>query len=850
MRALERFLLALFPSRFRSRFRSELTHSLREAMADAATHTSPAKRWWRRAGVLADFVRTALAERFSDGAGQGGLLLRGVADCGRDLRFAFRQLRTAPGFAATVVLTMALATGANTAVFTVLHGVLLAPLPFENPDRLIYVWGAGLGPESVDAWRAGPGPLEGATLVEADRVVLSGDGPAERARALYADPDFLEVLGARPLHGRWFRDGDVAGPPAVVLRDDEARRRFGTTEAALGRDLIVNGVGYRIVGILPAEVAASVRPSDASLWLPMEPSPSRYQVIGRLRAGMDLETARRTLAELFPSPAGRSGFGSPLQMESLHEILVSFQRRVLTVLYGGVAIVLLLAFVNVAHLFLVRFDGRLAEMSIRASLGAGRGRLARQLLMEALAVAALGTAGGLLLASPATRILLALAPEHLPRAGQVGPGLAVLGYSAALMAVGTAIFILLPALFLRRADLHPTRAAATVTDRRRARSLLLVTQVTLTVLVLGAAGLVTRTLVRLDPSDPGFDPSSKLVFNVSLPDDRYADPLARTSLFERMRTELTALPGIRAVEATTDLPFAGTTMIFTLEVDGQVYEGRPTVHTRVVSSGYLEMLRVPTVRGESPGGGVADRLWINESAAGVLFPGSNAVGRWLSVELDRVMRPFRVAGVVADTRIRGTHLRSWPEVFVPLEASPSSRLSFVVATEGTPETFAPEVGDTIAAIDPLLPVEALTSFEGLLRESMRLPRFNATLMLTFAAITLLLACVGVFGVVSRGVEARRRELGIRLALGADAGAIARLVYGRTLLLLGVGMAIGIGGVLLGGQWLETLLFGFPSADPFALAIAASFMLVAGTAAASLPVLRATRTDPTLSMRED
>lgn len=852
MRTLERLLMALFPPHFRERFDGDLRAAFESSWQDVSGVHGPLVRWRRRGALIADFVGTALRARLDMmrsidrprvREGAGGLAL--------DLRFAFKQLRRHPTFTAAVVITMGLGIGANTAVFSVLYGVLLKPLPFENPGELVYLWGDAAEAGMEPFWTPPPEPLEAISLLSSARAVLSGDGPARYLPVVRTDARHLEVLGVSMSRGRWFTPVEAADrSPVVVLRAAEAAGMFGEASRALGRELVLDGVAHEVIGVVDDQLAESFRFQRTRAWLPLgRDMPPRFSIIARLRDGVSLEAARRRLNDRFTAdPASPA-----LSVEPLHELVVGWHRPLLRLLYAAVAVVLLLACVNVAHLFLVRGQERRRELAVRAALGAGRGRLVRQLLTEGVLTAMIGGGLGLILAPTLIGALAASFPTEVARLSTVRIDRAVLAYSLGTTVLAGLALGALPALAVGRQesgfDLARARSDAGGASSRRIGAALMITQVALALTVVAAGGLLLRTFWTLMPSAPGFDPRAKLTFQLSLPTDTY-DLADTRSFFSSLLEEVRGLPQVVDAAMVSDLPFTGATIITPIHRDGVVVAGEPglpAVHVRLATPEYVSMLRFDVQSG-SLAGTDPTAAYLNSAAAAALWPEGSPVGGAFEVVFQERSVALRVAAVLADARIRGNDVHPRPEVFVPFDALPYRRMTVVVETLGAPLSLADEVIAAVHRLDPLLPVEEMSSLDQILADSVRTQRFNAFLMVSLGSLTLLLAAVGVFGVMARGVGGRREELGIRMALGATGRRVAGMVLAQAGRNIAAGFALGLAAAAVGASVLESQLYGVTATDPWTLATAGLLLGVTGLVAAALPALRAARIDPVESIR--
>jgi putative ABC transport system permease protein len=816
--------------------------------------------------------------------------MRGIV---QDLRYAVRTLRRTPGFTAAAIAALALGIGAATAVWSVVQAVLLAPLPFPAADRLALVWSRS--DEAPETWLSLPEiedlrrgtAFAGVAALRDWTFNLTGGGEPEEVAAAAVSADLFPLLGVAPALGRAFLpEEDRAGAGRVALLSDELwRRRFAADPAVLGRRLDLDGEGHTVVGVLPAGFRipppSSVFPARVDVWVPLDPvlfdpvlrrrDVHHLHALGRLAAGATVEGARaevaalgRRLAREHPEAYAAPGWG--LAVEPLREQVVRGARPALLLLSGAVALLLLLVCANVAHLILARNATRAREIAVRAALGAGRGRLARQLLTESLALALAGGALGVLLASAAVDLLAAHGPGDLPRLGEAAVDGRVLAFALAASLATAAIFGLGPAL--RGAALSGAGSAGSAGDGlraagrgvsagpriARARDLLAVSQIALALVLLAGSGLLAKSFLALRAAPSGFAPAGVLTLRLSLPATRYPGAGDRPAFFAELERRLAALPGVRAAGAVSHLPLSGTVL-----GSGFVAEGGPAAGTEVAADlrgttpGYFAAMGIPLVRGrgfrDADGPEAPPVAVVDETLAGRLWPGEDPVGkrlRWIRSDV-----PLQVVGVARSVRHVGLGVPPEPTVYRPYAQYARATALFVaVRGNGSAESLAEEVRAAVRALDPGQPVADLRGMESRVEESLGRPRFQALLLGGFAAAALLLAAVGLYGVISYSVAQRTHEIGVRMALGATPGTVRRMVVGRGAAITAAGLAAGLLLALGLARLLAGLLYGVAATDPATYAAVVLLLGAVALLATWLPARRATRVDPLAALNAE
>jgi putative ABC transport system permease protein len=799
----------------------------------------------------------------------------------QDLTYALRRLRKAPGFALVAVATLALGIGANSAIFSVVDAVLLRPLPFPQPDRLVRVAQTWKGrptvysPQNYLDVEAQATGFQGLAAIDTTGITLTGQGAAARLEGAEVSAAFFDVLRVRPLHGRGFLAGEnePGRTRVAVLGHQLWRDRFGADPSVVGRTISLNRQSYSVVGVAPPGFRY---PEETEVWTPMEydqrfRSNSRgawyLSVVGRLRDGATLDGARQEVATIAARlaqayPADNEGVGGTVI--SLHEATVGASRRALLVLLGAVGLVLLVACVNVANLLLARIAARETELAVRTALGAGRGRLVRQLLTESLLLAVLGGIAGLALAALLVDALVALQPQGVPRLAEVSVNRSVIGFAAMLSLVTTVLFGAFPALQTsRRATAQALRQGSRgilTGGRGGLRSGLVIGQIALAMVLLAGSSLLVRSFARLRSVDPGFRTEGALAFRVSLPESAYADDARMLSFHDDLQRRLAALPGVRSVGAVAGLPLSGNHFNISFAVEGRPAlppAQQPSLEVRIATPGYFRTIGIPLRRGrsftDSDGPEAPQVVVLSESAVRRFFPDEEPVGKTIRLGLGRGRgrkAGGEVVGVVGDVKELGLAAESPPEVYLPYAQFPIQSMDVVLRTDVPPRSLAAVAERVVHGLDAELPVARVATLDEVLARSVSEPRFYALLLGSFAATALFLAALGLFGVMSYAVAQRTRELAVRIALGARREEMLLLVL-REALVLGVGgVAAGLFGALALSRVIASMLFELSPTDPATLAGVAGTLVAVALLASYLPARRATRVDPVIALRSE
>ena len=906
-----RLLLRLYHPAFRARHGEEMLRVLAEQDRDA---TRRGRRIRFRVAAAWDALRNGLGTRWEawrDGedwtapGGPGPSLDHGINQGSgggmdgwiKDLRYAARSLLRTPGLTAVAGLTLALGIGANTAIFSVVRAVLLEPLPYEEPQELVLLWGEmtnrgvthfPFAPPDFQDFDEGSERVEEMAGVFSFQQPLTGQGDPVQVDVGAVTWDFFHLLGVDPALGRGFVAEDdlpvpqgtppADQPPATVLLSHALwQQRFGGDPGVVGGALELAGQPGRIIGVMPAGFELLLPPTAQvarapDLWVTARvdfanaPRNNVFlKVVGRLAPDATVEQAQaetsRIADELRTLTEVRQTAGWRVRVEPLQADLTAHVRPVLLSLFGAVFFVLLIACANVANLLLVRATAREQELAVRAALGGSRGRLLRQLLLECGLLVAGGALLGLMVAALGVDLLLALQPADLPRAGSVAMDLPVLGFTLLAAVVVVAVAGLAPALRASRVDLSDAlkdRGRAGIAGRHGGlRNALVVGEVALCLVLLVGAGLMTRSFVELTRVEPGYDPESVLAFQVNLPFGRYPDPRERSAVTDALQERLEAIPGVTSASAAFPLP-----------LDESAFNGRygpaealqdpeafGQAAYRVVLPGYFETMGTRLLSGrtfnDADAQDSAAVVVVDELLAEALWPGGSAVGERFLV---RVITPepewVEVIGVVEHQRAESLAEPGMETVYFTDRYAGSFANSWVVRTQGDPGTAVGEVRAALATVDPSLPMADVRAFERTVRDAMGGTRFALTLIAIFGALALLLAAVGLYGVLSFVVRQRRAEIGVRLAFGAGSGRILGMVVRQGMTLALVGVVVGlIAAVPLSGL-LESLLVGVPPRDPLTFTVIGVLFVAVAALASWLPAWRATRVDPVTALREE
>ncbi len=798
----------------------------------------------------------------------------------QDIRYAARVLKKSPGFSVVVVLMLALGIGANTAIFSVVYAVLLRPLPYAEPDRLMFLAerdreGEMMGiayPNYAD-FRERAQSFAEISAFQSQSFNLTGLEKPVRLQGRRVNWNFLRVLGVSPQLGRDFveQDDRPGAPPTALISDGMWRERFGGDSGVLGGVIRVDGQQYSIIGVLPPGFeffsrSEIVVPLGLSLvegsGLLIRGNHSGLYGLARLKEGVSVEQAHAemgALAAQLEQQYPESNSGNSASAQEVKDVLVEDVRPALIILLGAVGFVLLIACVNVANLMLVRATRRQKEMAIRLALGASRGRIVRQLLSESLLIALLGGAVGLLVGQWVMSGLLALAPPTIPRLNQVGLDTTVLVFTLSVSVLTGLLFGLLPAIQSLRTDLHSTlkeggRSMATAI-RERTRKVLLVAEVALALVLLIGAGLMLRTVFQLTHVDPGFNTENLLSMRLILSGDAYSVE-RRRAFFSESLAQINAIPGVESAALTLSLPIEGSNWGSVFIAGDKPVPARidlPSAAFTPVSSNYFEVMGIRLLAGrafnDADSSDSQHVVIINQTLANRLWPGEDPVGKRLKQGFPEDKTPWReIVGVVGDVKQNGVDRAAPLQVYMPLMQEPTRSTTVVVRASGDPLALAPRVEEKIHSIDKDLPVFNARSMDQLLDNAIAQQQLAMALLAGFAVLALLLAAVGIYGVMSYTVTQRTHEIGVRMAMGARPKDVLKLVVGQGMMLAMVGVGIGLSAALGLTQLMASMLFGVSSTDPITF-IAISLLLIAVAALACyIPARRAAKVDPMVALR--
>jgi len=792
----------------------------------------------------------------------------------QDLRYGLRSLLSKPGFSLIAIVTLALGIGANTAIFSVINTVLLKSLPYKDADRLVAVWGKLLKTDQVEL-----SPREIADFRERSRAFaqfggsertnlnLTGNGEPARLEGQAVTANLFPMLGASPLFGRMFTaEEDRANARVAVLSYGFWQKRLGGKADVIGKTILLDGKNYEVVGVMSRDFQfppPGTNNTQGEIWIPRSlETETRLDAhnlfaIGQLKPGVTFAQARAEMDGIVrqreQEDSRRQGTGFnlvPLQAQAGRQI-----RTALLILAGAVGFVLLIACANVANLLLASASARQKEITIRLALGATRWRIVRQLLTESLLLSVLGGGLGLLLAVWSVEAIRGLGANQIPRLDQVGVDSVTLGFSLLLSILTGTIFGLAPALQASRADLNGTlkeggRSGSTG-GRHRLRSALVVTEVALSLMLLVGAGLLIKNFWQLLNVDPGFNTQNLLSLDISLTNERYADRTQRSAFYQQVLERISALPGVQAAAVINHPPFSGRRGINVVKIEGHPEPkgmgDTPLADMRFISPDYFRMMNIPVLQGraftDSDTKDAPLAAIVNRAFAARFLAGENPLGRRLSGGNELVT----VVGVVGDIRQSGLDEDAAPHVYLPYVQFPSSRSGLLLRTSVDPLSLAAAVQKQVNAVDPDLPIYNVHTMDELIASSMAGRRLNLVLLAVFALTALVLAGVGIYGVISYSVTQRINEIGIRMALGARSVDVLKLIIRQGMTPVVIGMAVGIAGALALTRVMSTLLVGVSANDPLTFAAIVVLLSIVALSACFIPARRATKVDPMVAL---
>jgi len=804
-----------------------------------------------------------------------------------DLRLAIRQLAGAPAFALVAIVTLALGIGANTAIFSVVDAVLLRELPYPGANRLVSI--QERNPENgANISVTVPSYVELEKRVQSFDDVgayvfgtfnVTGSSEPERLSGAVITPSLLTTIGVQPLLGRLFttEEGLPGRDNTVILSYELWRTRFAGDNNVLGKTLTLDGQPLTIVGVMPT--GFSFPAPDMALWgtFPIDlnspgqgPNEHFFRVVARLKPNVQLAAARaesealaRQIAATNPTAMGNRTF----DLTPLRERVVGRARTPLLVVLGAVAFVLLIACANMANLLLVRAAAREREIAVRTALGAGRGRLIRQLLTESVLLAMVGGSVGLFVAQALVKGIVSLAPANIPRLSEVGLNGTILVFAIVVSVATGILFGLTPAMHAAKSDLATAfrgvgAAGGGGRERARVRRALIVAEVALAVILLVGAGLMLRSFSRLTGVDPGFNPDHVLTMRFNLPSTVYPTRPEMDATRVRVREAVATVPGVTAVGGTSHLPLSSGDWTILVTIDGKAASGEPSVaENRLIAPGYFRAMEIPITRGrditDEDRLGAPAVVLINEAMARRYWPGQDAIGqrlKWGPPDSPRAW--LTIVGVAADVRHLGLDAEPVPETYMPYSQLPEEvaagarTMSLTIRTVDDPLSMARAVRSAIRAVAADVPLTGIASMDDLRARSVSPRRFTMLLLGSFAALALILSAVGIYGVVMYGVTQRTRDIGVRVALGAQSGQVLGLILREGMRMAVIGLAIGIAGALALTRVLRTQLFEISPTDPTTFAGIVILLAAVAAIASWLPARRATRVDPMTALRTE
>ena len=859
---LYKLLLYLYPASFRIDYGQEMAQLFAERRRHASGPIAVATLWIE---ALWDALASSLRVH-------GDIL-------GQDLRTTWRGLRRAPGFALAAVTITALGIGANTAVFTLTDHVLVRPLPFAEPERLVKLWESPPGysrmepsPPNYLDWREQTASFESMGALYTTSVNLVGQGDPQRLAGAAVTAELFPVLGIQPQLGRFFNAEDTqeAAADSVVISHGLWQREFGGNPGILGQDIRLDDSTATVIGVMPRSFFF---PRQATaLWTPLrmvgedfeDRDNNFFNVIARLKpevsrdsASAEMDVIARRLEQQYPEEMEDTGATVTL----LREDLSTQSRLLLAALFGASACVLLIACANLANLLLARALGRRKELAVRTAMGAGRERLLRQLLTESLVLAASGGVLGVLVAIGAVPLLEQLVPSSLPIGEATALDLRVLTFAAALTFVTGLGFGVVPALRLCRGDrlagLMDGARSTTFSRRERLRAVLVTSEVAVSVVLLVSAGLLIRALLQVQAIDPGFRADNILTLRTPFPMTQYAATDARRQLYDRVLTEVRALPGVSSAAYISFVPMVMTGGIWPVTVDGQGDGATPArASLRFVTEGFFETLDIPLLAGRDVEDADTDErssvAVVSESFVCSYWPEQDPLGR----QFNFAFRDRTVVGVVGDIRVRGLERRSEPQVYLPHAQVPDGGLVFyaprdlVIHAEGEAMSLLPAVRRIIREADPELPVADVRLLSEIVGAQTAPRQTQIRVLGTFAALALFLAGLGIYSLLAFAVSQRTSEIGLRMALGARSGDVLGMVLREGALLATVGSVLGLGAAYAAGRSLEALLVGVRPGDAMTFTVAVALALAMTLTGSLVPAIRASRVDPTTALRAE
>jgi len=809
-----------------------------------------------------------------------------------DLRFALRQLAKQPAFSLIAILALGLGIGANTAIFSVVNAVLLRPLPYKAPEQIVSLWGTNPKDEikqevasllDFTDWRQQAQSFEAlAGFSNTMRILARSDGEPERLSGASVVGDFFAVLGIEPAIGRKFLPQELqeGGPRATILSHALWQRRFGGEYSIIGQQITLSGNQHTVVGVMPPgfqDPAPNAGPS-IDFWVPLvatdnPASWNRMRTIRRLdflstiarlkpevsikQAQAEMKAIAARLEKQFPD----SNTGWSVAVEPLAETLTGDIRPALLVLLGAVGFLLLIACANVANLLLARASARRREFAVRSALGASRSRIVRQLLTENVLLSVIGATAGLVFAWWGMRSLLAVSPGNIPRLSSIGIDAPVMLFTLAVSLLTAVLFGLAPALTVSNLNLNDTlkeggRSAAEGAGGRRLRSALAIVEIALSVMLLIGAGLLIRSFLRLQEVRPGFNPNHLLAAELALPTAKYAEDQQVTNFYTELLERLEHQPGVQAVAVTTTLPLAGQGDLLYFRMEGRdvaLADRQPDAEVRTVNANYFRTMEIPLRRGRLLADDDSiDTVVINEALARKYFPNDDPIGKRITFNSAKNpnVKWSAIVGVVGDVRQSSLASEPYTQIYGSYRKAARRSLTVVLRTAGDPKLMANTLRQQVWSLDREQPLYNIRTVDQVLASSVARSRFNTMLITILASVALVLAAVGIYGVISYSVTQRTHEIGVRMALGATAGNVLRLVVGHGLLIASIGLAVGVAAALAVTRIMSTLLFGVSAADPLTYVALVLLLGIIAMIASYIPARRATHIDPVIALRHE
>jgi putative ABC transport system permease protein len=804
----------------------------------------------------------------------------------QDLRYGVRMFLNRPAFAAVIIITLALGIGANTSIFCIVHSLLIRPLPFKEPDRLVMIWESNLSKgvsqdlvafANLADWRDQTQVFEEVSDFDSTNFVLAGGDEAERIPGCHISSNLFRVLGVSPRVGRDFNaEDEQPGHEDIILVSHELwQRRFGADPNLIGKPLKLDNKSYTVVGIMPPgfnfprwlEPVGAKNLAKAELWAPLvidaeaiSKRGARYlSAIGRLRPGMrlaqaqaELEPVVRALEQQYPENEGYRVVLVPMQ-----EQIVGRVKSALLILFGAIAFVLLIACANVASLLLARATSRQKEIALRMALGCSRSRLIRQLLTESVSLGLIGGLAGLLVAYWGVGILVTSFPDGLPQIDSIKIDGRALGFTILISIVTGVLFGLIPALQSSKPDLNQALKeggrGASAGFSNRTRAILVVSEIALALVLLIGAGLMIKSFVHLMAVYPGFNPDNVLTLRIALPASKYAAANQKVAFFQQLTNRIENVPGVQSAGATTNLPLSGTSMSFRFMIEGR-QEPSTEIHLaqyHAITPNYLRTMAIPLMQGrdftEQDAESAPGVVIINKSLARRFFPDQDPIGQKIKITYGKPMAR-QIVGVIDDVKHKALETDSQEEVYVPFLQNPWSFMTVVVRSDAEVQPMAGALRSAVWSLDKDQPIDSIIPMSQLVSDSIAHQRFYAELLGIFAGLAIMLAAVGIYGLISYTVTQRTHEIGVRMALGARQKDVLILIVRQGLVLALTGMAIGLGGSWFLTRFLSKLLYGTSVNDPATFISVSLLLILISLIACYIPARRATRVDPMVALR--